>query len=131
MSHEIYICYLCAYKGKLQEFRMKKAGGGYSRKRFACPDCLQIVKRRSLFMDITPFEWGALIYSMIRVFNRRGEKFYDRVSFSKLKDRLYHMGINEEFWNGFYTAKEDWTQTERGSFIDKIYMPPSTQSKLG
>ena len=130
MSNELYICYLCAYKAKLQEFRMKKAGGGYSRKRFACPDCLQIIKRRSLFMNITPFEWGALLYSMLRVFNKRGERFYDRISFPKLKKRLYRMGINEEFWTGFYTAKEDWSYGTRSDFIDKIYMPPTTQSKL-
>jgi hypothetical protein len=126
----MYACYLCAYRGKLQEFRMKKSSGGYSRKRFICPDCNQVMRRRSLFMNITPFEWGALIYSMIREYRKRGEEFYHRISFPKLKKRLYNMGINSEFWGGFYTAKDEWSNKERSDFIEKIYMPPSTQSKL-
>lgn len=130
MGNNVYICYLCAYKGKLQEFRMLKKGGGYSRKRFMCPDCNQIMRRRSLFMNVTPFEWGALIYSMIREYRRENESFYNRVSFPKLKKRLYNMGINADFWGGFYTAKEEWSVQQRSNFIEKIYMPVSTQSKL-
>lgn len=128
--NDTYFCYLCAYSGKIIDFRMKKSGGGYSSKRYLCPDCQQILREISLKMNITPFEWGALIYSMIRVFNRRGQEFYYRVSFDKLKKRLFRLGINKEFWNGFYTAKNDWNNKKRGDFIDKVYMPENTQSKL-
>lgn len=130
MNNDDYICYLCAYRGKLQEFRMRKASGGYTTKQFSCPDCHQIVRRRSLFMDISAFDWGALIYSMIMEYRKRGQEFYYRVSFPKLKKRLYYMGISTEFWSGFYTAKNEWTRKQRSDFIEKIYMPPNTQSKL-
>jgi len=134
LANEIYICPFCAYKGKLITFRIKTEK--YTGKTFQCPDCQQVMRRNTLLRNVTPREWAIWLYSSIRVWNKPGEKFYDRIkknndgSFT-LSKRLYDMGeeIANDFWSGWKEAKEMGIEQWK-YIVDNTYIPDRKQTKL-
>jgi hypothetical protein len=123
-------CPFCAYRGRVRDFAMKKkTGTGYSRKKFNCPDCNQNMMRNTIYKEMSPYEWGFWLYASIRVWNRPNYRFYDRISWEKLKERVWNMGIAVDFWKGFREAKEAST-TEWNESVDNAYKSDITQLKL-
>lgn len=134
LANEVYICPFCAYKGRLVNFRIKTEK--YTGKTFQCPDCNQIMRRNTLLRDVTPREWAIWLYASIRIWNKPGEKFYDRIKKNKdgsfvLSKRLYAMGeeIANDFWNGWKDAKE--MNMEQWQYIvDNTHISERKQTKL-
>jgi hypothetical protein len=134
LANEIYICPFCAYKDKLIVFRIKTEK--YTGKTFQCPDCHQIMRRDTLLRNVTPREWGIWLYASVRVWNKPGEKFYDRIkknddgSFT-LSKRLYLMGeeIAGDFWGGWMDAK-NMTMNQWRYIVDNAYIQGRKQTKL-
>jgi len=134
LANEVYICPFCAYKDKLINFRIKTEK--YTGKTFQCPDCKQIMRRNTLLRNVTPREWAIWLYASIRVWNKSGEKFYDRIKKNKdgsftMSKRLYAMGeeIANDFWGGWADAKlMDMDQWQY--IVDNAYIPDRKQVKL-
>lgn len=123
-----YICPFCAFRGKLKDFT-RKLKTGYSRKRCTCPDCDENMMRTTLKRNITPYEWGAWLYASIRIWNRPHYRFYDRISWEKLKIRVKRLNIANEFWSGFKDTKE-LNSEAWNKIVDNAYIPQVTQLKL-
>lgn len=108
----------------------------YTGKSFQCPDCKQIMRRNTLLRNISAREWGMWLYASIRIWNKHGESFYDRIKKNRsggfvLADRLKLMGeeITSEFWNGWKEAKT-MDSNEWKKIVDNAYIPERKQSKL-
>lgn len=135
LANEIFVCPFCAYKDKLINFRIKT--GKYTGKTFQCPDCQQVMRRNTLLRSVTPREWAIWLYSSIRVWNRPGEKFYDRIkkkpdgSSFVLADRIRAMGedVANDFWEGWREAKEMNDEQWR-YIVDNAYISDRKQTKL-
>jgi hypothetical protein len=123
------ICPFCAFMGEVRLFAFKKKDNSYSRKKFQCPDCKEHMMRNTLYKEMSPYEWGFWLYSSIRVWNRPNYRFYDRISWEKLKERIWRMGIAVDFWRGFRDAK-DGTRTQWNDSVDNAYKSDTTQLKL-
>jgi len=134
LANEIYICPFCAYKDKLINFRIKTEK--YTGKTFQCPDCKQVMRRNTLLRNVTPREWAMWLYASMRVWNKSGEKFYDRIkknndgSFT-LSKRLYAMGeeIANDFWGGWADAKQ-MNMDQWKYIVDNAYIPDMKQVRL-
>ena len=134
LANEIYICPFCAYKDKLINFRIKTEK--YTGKTFQCPDCKQVMRRNTLLRNVTPREWAMWLYASMRVWNKSGEKFYDRIkknndgSFT-LSKRLYAMGeeIANDFWGVWADAKQ-MNMDQWKYIVDNAYIPDMKQVRL-
>lgn len=134
LANECFICPFCAYSGKLIDFIIK--GQKYTGKSFQCPDCKQVMRRNTLLRSVTPREWGMWLYASIRVWNKHGDAFYDRIKKEPdgkfvLAKRLYNMGedVADEFWGGWKEAK-DLSMNRLKHIVDNAYIPERRQSKL-
>lgn len=135
LANEIYICPFCAYRGKLISYRIKS--DKYTGKSFQCPDCKQIMRRNTLMRNVTPREWGMWLYASIRVWNKKGEAFYDRIKKKPdgksfvLADRIKLMGeaVTTDFWGGWNDAK-DMDITTLRVIVDNAFIPERVQTKL-
>lgn len=134
LANKIFICPFCGYRGKLTKFIIKS--NNYTGKLFQCPDCLEIMRRNTLMRKITPREWGIWLYASIRVWNKHGEKFYDRIKKNPngsfvIADRIKLMGkeISNDFWEGWKEAKEMDIEKLR-YIVDNTYIPEMVQIKL-
>ena len=94
-----YTCPFCLCTKPLYAFyiRIKK---GYSEKRFECPDCKQIVRRKTLFKVQSVEEFAEWMFDTFQ---------WNRVSFDKFRQRLKEMGISYQFWNHYKKYKEELT----------------------
>lgn len=133
LANEIYICPFCAYRDKLIKF---KTSGNYTGKTFQCPDCLQVMRRNTLLRKVTPREWGMWLYASIRVWNKHGEKFYDRIKKNPngsfvFADRIKMFGedFTNDFWEGWKEAKTMNNDVWR-TIVDNAYIPERVQTKL-
>lgn len=126
--NETLTCPLCAYTDYPRRFAIKTASG-YSRKKFQCPDCKEHMMRNTLYKKLTPYEWGFWLYSSIMVWNRPHYRFYDRISWEKLKYRVKNMGIANAFWEGFKDAKEA-SREELNNSVDNAYKSDVIQLKV-
>ena len=97
-AFDYVFCPFCAYRGKLLEFRLSLKSGGYSRNRYRCPDCGQVMRKTTLKMKVTIEEWAEWLYVSLRTWNKVGERFYDRISWEKLLYRLSRYGFAKKFW---------------------------------
>lgn len=127
---ENVICPFCAYKDKIQNFRVKLESGGYSRKTYQCVDCGQIMRKNTLTRKISAYQWGEWLYSSIRVWSGDKGSFYHRISWERLKDRVKELGIANDFWNGFKDAKNNYTSRDFDKIVDNAYKPDLIQNKL-
>lgn len=134
MANEYYICPFCAYRGKLIEYKIKSMN--YTGKTFQCPDCNQIMRRNTLLREITPKEWGMWLYASIRVWNKSGEKFYDRIKKNPngsfvFADRIKVFGeeFTNDFWEGWHDAKL-MDMSKLKYIVDNTYIPDKVQTKL-
>lgn len=133
LANEIYICPFCGYMNKLIKF---KTSGNYTGKTFQCPDCLQVMRRNTLLRKVTPKEWGMWLYASIRVWNKHGEKFYDRIKKNPngsfvVADRVKMMGENiaNDFWEGWKEAKNMDIEHLR-YIVDNAFISDVIQTKL-
>jgi hypothetical protein len=94
-------CPFCFYGGFLYQFLIVRKKGEIA-KRGECPDCNKGMLISTLTQDMTPEEYGAFVYNYCLVPNG-----YEKISWNKLKDRVYRAGIATEFWHGFSTAKRE------------------------
>jgi hypothetical protein len=107
---------------------MKKRDGSYSKKRYQCPDCSNIMMAHTLKNTMTPFQLGEWTYSSIRVWNAPHNKFYERLDMDKIYERVKQHGM-WGFWDGWKHAKsmnrEYWIY-----IVDNAYKHAIHQSKL-
>lgn len=89
-----YYCPFCAWRGRVIDFRLLKRGGEISNKKSKCPDCNAVMLRRTLTRKMTPREWARWLYVSIREF---GEKFYIKIKWERLWNRLWEFGFGDEF----------------------------------
>ncbi len=108
MSEFKVVCPFCLYVDNIIRFRMKLKRGGYSRKRYQCPDCNQVMRKKTLTREATLHDLAEWLYVCIRMFNKPNEKFYDRISWEKLSDRLKKRGWANDFWESWKTIKENF-----------------------
>jgi uncharacterized protein (UPF0212 family) len=115
---------------------IKKTNSGYiSKKMYQCPDCKQDMRRNTLVRDMTPREWAIWLYASIRVYNKKGDKFYDRIAKTPsgkfvLADRIYNMGVSDEFWEGWSEAKTYDEKKLSNAVKDNTYIPRNIQMRL-
>lgn len=93
-----FTCPFCLYNDSLHKFqvRIKK---GYSKKRFKCPDCGQVMQKKTLCKVMNVKEFANYIVDNI------GFGIWKRISFNKFKKRLKDMGHSYEFWEEYKKAK--------------------------
>lgn len=108
---------------------MKNRSGGFSRKRYVCPECRQIMRKQTLLMDLSLEQLATWIYSHIRIFARQGEKFYDRLSMDKIAQRVKQRGWGNQFWEAWKDAKT-WNTERWLQVVENSYKPKQVQSKL-
>jgi hypothetical protein len=129
-----YMCPFCAYIGIVATFRKKNENGTYNRKTFQCPECHQVMRRNTLMRDITAREWAIWLYASIKVWNKKGDKFYDRIAKTPtgkfvLAQRVYDMGLADDFWNGWKEAKT-YDEERLKSVVSNAYIPKKVQTRL-
>lgn len=128
MFDDNFMCPYCFYIDKLIAFRMKMRGGGFSKKRYVCPECRQIMLKRTLFMDLSLGELAQWIYANIRVFQR--DNFYEnRLSMDMIVERVRVRGWGNEFWEAWKEAKT-FDMDTLNDIIEKTYNVENPQTKL-
>lgn len=123
------MCPFCFYVDKLVYFRMKNRSGEFSRKRYVCPECRQIMLRDTLMMELSLEQLAYWIYAHIRVFNRQGEKFYDRLSMGMIAKRVKERGWGNEFWDAWKEAKT-FSMERLTAIVENSYKVGLVQSRL-
>ena len=93
-------CPYCLYTDYIFRFYIKLKSGRYSEKRFKCPDCGEVMRRDTLTKRMTIEEYAEWVYEM-------GKYFWNKVDFSRFKNRLKEMGISREFWEAYKRAKAE------------------------
>ncbi len=130
--NEVVLCPFCAYKNRLIEFRLILESGVYSKKRYKCPDCGQIMRKNTLTKHLTLKDWAYWLYASIRVWDdifygskekvKRENSFYYRISWNKLLYRISLYGYGEAFWEAWREVKKlsvvQWTEIVEKTFID-------------
>lgn len=123
-AFDMVFCPFCAYHGRLIDFRLTLERGGYSRKRYRCSDCGQVMRRTTLLMQTTIEEWAEWLYISIRTWNRDEQRFYNRISWEKLWNRLYKYGFGDRFLKAWKEIKIRYRllgeQRFEDSYIDYI-----------
>jgi hypothetical protein len=84
--------------------------------------------------DITAREWAIWLYASIKVWNKKGDKFYDRIAKTPtgkfvLAQRVYDMGLADDFWNGWKEAKT-YDEERLKSVVSNAYIPKKVQTRL-
>lgn len=125
----VYLCPFCHWVEDLKNFRMKKKDGGYSRKRYQCPDCQQIMRTLTLKSGMSIYQLGAWTYASIRIWSGPKNRFYERLSMDKLVKRVKEHGMANDFWDGWNDCKT-WDRTKWNAIVDNAFIPDATQLKL-
>ena len=73
--------------------------------------------------------WAKWMYAGIRTVNYRHDRFYERISWTKLFERLKVMGIANEFWESWREAKE-MSIGELNNVFEEAYIRKWKQKKL-
>jgi len=127
-----YICPFCGYDGEFRLF-LTVGKNGYSRKKFKCPDCNQIMKKETLIREMSVEEWAKWLYASVRVFSNHKQPelaFYNRISWEKLSTRLKFYGIANEFWESWKETKTFSTQALETLVYNIPTKKKTKQSKL-
>lgn len=80
-------------------------------------------------MELSLEQLAYWIYSHIRIFNRQGEKFYDRLSMDMISKRVRERGWGNEFWEAWKEAKT-WNNKQWLAVVENSYKVGQIQSKL-
>lgn len=100
MKTQEVTCPFCLYTHYISKFYIRISHGKVSEKRFKCPDCGQVMMKKTLTQEMSTEEFAEWMLMM-------GQ--WDRVSFDKFRKRLKEMGISYQFWSAYKKAKETYT----------------------
>lgn len=100
MKSQEVTCPFCLYTANMTQFFIKLKGGKPSEKRFKCPDCGLIMRKKTLVVEMSVEEFAEWTFMMQQ---------WDRIDFEKFRRRLKEMGISYQFWAAYKKAKETYT----------------------
>lgn len=92
------MCPFCLYQDKLRLF-LVSTKKGISQKLAKCPECKNGMMMRNLTAEWTPEQYAEFCYG----YSRTG--FWDKVPFTKWKERLNQIGWSTQFWNRYNQLK--------------------------
>lgn len=92
------MCPFCLHDDKLQAF-LVSTKKGISQSKAACPECKNGMMMKSLTTEWTPEQYAEWVYDY------RKSGFWQKVPFSKWKERLYKMGWSHRFWTKYKQLK--------------------------
>jgi len=110
MTYEQYgegkvMCPYCLYEDYSHKFYMKLAHGRTSEKRFQCPDCNQVMQKKTLYNSMSVEQFAEWMFDTLA---------WSRVSFTKFNNRLKEMGISYQFWKHYKEYKQEKTGGRTG-----------------
>jgi len=94
------MCPFCLHQDKLQAF-LVSTKKGISQSKANCPECHNGMMLRNLTADWTPEQYAEFCYGYART------GFWDKVPFTKWKERLSDIGWAIPFWNKYKSLKAD------------------------
>jgi len=92
------MCPFCLYQNKLVKF-LVSTKKGISQSRARCPECKGGMMMQTLTADMTPEQYAEFAYG----YSKSG--FWDKVPFTKWKERLAQIGWSTQFWNKYMQLK--------------------------
>jgi hypothetical protein len=115
LSKEV-ICVYCGNIDKLNRFMLKYKDGRYQTKFVKCRKCSKRMRFNTVNNNMSFYEWGYWLYANIIIYSSPNYRFYDDINFEGIKESLIYLGslAIEDFWKGFYDAKEDRNTVNKG-----------------
>ena len=107
MPTAIFFCPFCLHQGGIGKFQIRLKRG-WSEKRFKCPDCGQVMQRKTLVQNLTIKEFAGWVYTSFP---------WKRISFQKFRKRLLAYGWAREFWAEYKRLKEEYP---KDSYYDHL-----------
>lgn len=105
-------CPFCLYVGKISKFRVKTKKG-YSEKRFRCPDCGNMMQKKSLTRSMTVEEYAEWVF----MYSLSG--FWQKCPFNKFNSRLRALGISWRFWKRYKELKGEGKGETYQEYLDR------------
>jgi len=102
---EQVMCPFCLHQDKLQAF-LVSTKKGISQSKAHCPECDNGMMMRNLTAEWTPEQYAEFCFGYAQT------GFWEKVPFTKWKERLAQIGWAQRFWNKYNALKADYQEME-------------------
>lgn len=104
-----YVCPYCGSTDVIKNYNIKYKSGLINRKMVKCRICNNRMKRETLIVDMSPYDWGLWLSINIHKYRSPHNKFADKVRFSILYENLNLFGrrIKRDFQEGYYFIRNN------------------------
>jgi len=122
MKNPVYFCPFCLFYGRIEQFEFKTPKGNIS-KRLECPDCKNMMLRRTLEQKMNAEQYAEW------VFDYRLSGFWQKCNFKVWKERLYKLGLSHKFWEKYKLLKGELRTNEPQDYDENFAQKEWTKYK--
>jgi hypothetical protein len=119
-NDKIYVCPYCATLGRIIDFRQIKDNGEISKGYAKCRKCFNVMKMRTLKVDMSIEDWTKYLYYNIRI-QKYGSEFYHKINWDILFNNLKKYGFYAEFLKYWYKTKREYSKEKANDFFNELY----------